>query len=46
LSAAVFNGFAYLYQPENSSASNQLWSALLIVVALIVGLARQRWSAA
>src|ERR1043166_8340326 len=46
LNTAALNGFAYLYQPENSSTSNQLWSALLIVVALIVGLARQKWSAA
>src|SRR5690349_20636947 len=46
LNTAALNGFAYLYQPEASSTSNQLWSALLIVVALIVGLARQKWSAA
>jgi PAS domain S-box-containing protein len=46
LNTAALNGFAYLYQPEASSTSNQLWSALLIAVALIVGLARQKWSAA
>src|SRR5215467_10182860 len=46
LNTAAFNGFAYLYQPENSSSTNQLWSALLIAVALIIGLARQKWSAA
>ncbi len=46
LNTAALNGFAYLYQPESSSTSNQLWSALLIAVALIVGLARQKWSAA
>ena len=46
LNTAALNGFAYLYQPESSAASNELWSALLIAVALIVGLARQKWSAA
>src|SRR6478609_7221447 len=46
LNTAALNGFAYLYQPETSSTSNQLWSALLIAVTLIVGLARQKWSAA
>jgi PAS domain S-box-containing protein len=46
LNTAALNGFAYLYQPENSAASNELWSALLIAVALVVGLARQKWSAA
>src|SRR5215469_16077118 len=46
LNTAALNGFAYLYQPGNSSTVNELWSALLIAVALIVGLARQKWSAA
>ncbi|MGC2695704.1 MAG: GAF domain-containing protein, partial [Candidatus Angelobacter sp.] len=46
LNVAALNGFAYLYQPGNSLTSNELWSALLITVALIVGLARQKWSAA
>src|SRR6478672_12296028 len=46
LNTAALNGFAYLYQPESSGTSNQLWSALLIAVTLIVGLARQKWSAA
>src|ERR1051326_4991625 len=46
LNTAALNGFAYLYQPGNSTTSNELWSALLIAVALIVGLARQKWSAA
>src|ERR1041385_1057882 len=45
LNTAALNGFAYLYQPGNSTTSNELWSALLIAVALIVGLARQKWSA-
>jgi PAS domain S-box-containing protein len=46
LNTAALNAFAYLYQPETSASSNELWSALLIAVALIVGLARQKWSAA
>jgi PAS domain S-box-containing protein len=46
LNTAAMNAFAHLYQPWNSTASNELWSALLIAVALIVGLARQKWSAA
>jgi PAS domain S-box-containing protein len=46
LNTAALNGFAYLYQPESSASSNELWSALLIAVALVVGLARQKWSAA
>src|SRR5579859_4394218 len=46
LNTAALNGFAYLYQPEASSTSNELWAALLIAVTLIVGLARQKWSTA
>jgi PAS domain S-box-containing protein len=46
LNTAALNGFAYLYQPGTSASSNELWSALLIAVALVVGLARQKWSAA
>ncbi|MBZ5504063.1 MAG: PAS domain-containing protein [Acidobacteriia bacterium] len=46
LNTAALNAFAYLYQPETSVSSNELWSALLIAVALVVGLARQKWSAA
>jgi PAS domain S-box-containing protein len=46
LNTAALNGFIYLYQPGNTATSNELWSALLITVALIVGLARQKWSAA
>jgi hypothetical protein len=37
LNTAALNGFAYLYQPETSASSNELWSALLIAVALVVG---------
>ena len=46
LNTAALNAFAYLYQPGTSASSNELWSALLIAVALVVGLARQKWSAA
>ncbi|HEU4417007.1 MAG TPA: GAF domain-containing protein, partial [Candidatus Angelobacter sp.] len=46
LNVAALNGFAYLYQPGNSPTNNELWSALLITVTLVVGLARQKWSAA
>ena len=33
LNTAALNAFAYLYQPETSATSNELWSALLIGVA-------------
>jgi PAS domain S-box-containing protein len=46
LNTAALVGFSYLYQPEISRSSIDLWSALLIAVALVVGLARQKWSAA
>src|SRR5437588_2488201 len=46
LNTAALNAFSYLHQPETSASSNELWSALLIAVALVVGLARQKWSAA
>ena len=46
LNTAALVGFSYLYQPEISTASNELWAALLIAVTLVVGLARQKWSTA
>src|SRR6267154_249089 len=46
LNTAALVGFSYLYQPEISTTSNELWAALLITVALIVGYAREKWSAA
>src|SRR5579859_5189227 len=46
LNTAALVGFSYLYQPEISTTSNELWAALLIAVTLIVGLARQKWSTA
>ncbi|HEY2496308.1 MAG TPA: ATP-binding protein [Candidatus Angelobacter sp.] len=45
LNTAALNAFTYLYEP-GTSASNELWSALLIFVALVIGLARQKWSTA
>ncbi|HLK52894.1 MAG TPA: GAF domain-containing protein, partial [Candidatus Angelobacter sp.] len=46
LNTAALNAFVYLYQPGASHTSTELWSALLIAVTLVVGLARQKWSAA
>ena len=46
LNTAALVGFSYLYEPEISTTSNELWAALLVAVALVVGLARQKWSAA
>src|SRR5438309_930949 len=37
LNTAALVGFSYLYQPV-SATSNELWAALLIAVALVVGL--------
>ena len=46
LNTAALIGFSYLYEPGISATSNELWAALLIAVALVVGLARQKWSTA
>ena len=46
LNTAALIGFSYLYQPEISTVSNELWAALLIAVTLVIGLARQKWSTA
>lgn len=46
LNTAALVGFSYLYEPEISTTSNELWAALLIAVTLVVGLARQKWSTA
>ncbi len=46
LNTAALVGFSYLYQPEVSTTSTELWTALLIAVTLVVGLARQKWSTA
>src|SRR5579871_515168 len=46
LNTIALNGFAYLYWPAGIATTSELWSALLIAVALVVGLARQKWSTA
>src|SRR3954447_7777742 len=46
LNTAALISFSYLYQPEISTVSNELWAALLIAVTLVIGLARQKWSTA
>jgi PAS domain S-box-containing protein len=46
LNTAALVGFSYLYEPQISTTSNELWAALLIAVTLVVGLARQKWSTA
>ena len=35
LNTAALVGFSYLYQPEISTTSNELWAALLIAVTLV-----------
>jgi PAS domain S-box-containing protein len=46
LNAGAMNLFFHLYQPESWWVGRELWSILPVVPALIVGYARQRWSAA
>jgi PAS domain S-box-containing protein len=46
LNTLALNGFIYFHEPTSPATSRELWSALLIAVALIIGLARQKWSAA
>jgi PAS domain S-box-containing protein len=46
LNIAALNGFAYYHQTAGSRASNVLWSMLIAVVSLLIGYARQKWSAA
>ncbi|HSM84952.1 MAG TPA: hypothetical protein VLT16_02315, partial [Candidatus Limnocylindrales bacterium] len=46
LNAAALNGFAYLHPPETSPTSTALWTLLLVTVAVIIGYAREKWSAA
>jgi len=46
LNTAALNAVYYLNQPGGSHTSAALWSALLVTVALIVGYAREKWSAA
>ncbi|HEY6968944.1 MAG TPA: ATP-binding protein [Candidatus Angelobacter sp.] len=51
LISAVLNigallGYSYLHQPSGPHRPELLWSLLLASVALLVGLARQKWSSA
>src|SRR5215468_3644245 len=51
LISAVLNigalvGYSYLHQPSGLHRPELLWSLLLASVALLVGLARQKWSSA
>ncbi len=46
LNGASLNGFIYLHQPGSARVSAELWTALLVGVTLIIGYARQKWSAA
>lgn len=46
LNGAALNGFIYLHQSGSPRSYAELWTALLIGVTLIVGYARQKWSAA
>lgn len=46
LNASALAGFVYLYQPGMSRSNLGLWILLLTGMALIVGVAREKWSAA
>ncbi|MGH9569556.1 MAG: GAF domain-containing protein, partial [Candidatus Angelobacter sp.] len=46
LNAAAMSGFAYLYQEGTSRTNLELWIVLLAAVTLIIGYAREKWSAA
>ncbi|HET7872758.1 MAG TPA: PAS domain-containing protein, partial [Terriglobales bacterium] len=46
LNAGALSGFAYLYEPGISRSNLGLWILLLSGVALMVGVAREKWSAA
>src|SRR5690349_8555681 len=46
LDAAALNGFSALHQPPPSQFNDIFWSLLLAVLALTIGYARERWSAA
>lgn len=46
LNAAAMNLFAALYLPGTPPKEVELWTLLLVVVALLVGYAREKWSAA
>lgn len=46
LNIAALNGFSYLHPGTATRLSDVLWSILLTTVALVIGFARQKWSAA
>lgn len=46
LNIATLYGYFYLHSPGGSHRPEVLWSLLLGVVALLIGYARQKWSAA
>ena len=46
LNAAAMNLFAALYLSSRPVKETELWTLLLVVVALLVGYAREKWSAA
>ncbi|HEX7284792.1 MAG TPA: ATP-binding protein [Candidatus Angelobacter sp.] len=46
LNAAALLGFAYLYQPGLARSNVEQWTLLLIAVGLVLGFAREKWSAA
>jgi PAS domain S-box-containing protein len=46
LNAAALMAFAQIYQPGIARTNLELWMLLLVAVALMVGFAREKWSAA
>ena len=46
LNTAALAGFTYLHPSSGPHVNNILWSALLVTVTLVVGYAREKWSAA
>jgi len=46
LNTAVLVWFAHLHPGVDPRANNELWSVLLVGVTLVVGYAREKWSAA
>jgi PAS domain S-box-containing protein len=46
LNTTALNGFYYLHHPADPHGNNILWSFLIIAVTLMVGYAREKWSAA
>jgi PAS domain S-box-containing protein len=46
LNVAAMSGFAYMYQDGTSRTNLELWIVLLAAVTLIIGYAREKWSAA